>query len=216
MKMSSEQATQILGDLQSEVAGHEATVASVGARRQRFAFSASQGNEEAIAALAQAEADEAGALNAIRNLLLAIDEARKILSAAYARNAKAHAAAVATAYAAKGRELIALDGAICDAIKALRGQLDLRVRLVQEICDLGLLSHFEMQRLGDADTVGNAIFDGLYNHLGSHAKPNHFQGAVDRIAILDGAVLKIDVGRPTLTAIEKELERQCGPKPRAA
>ncbi len=206
-KLSSGEIAETIQKLKAEIAGHRATLAGIGDRRQQFAFAASQGDEEAKGELAKIEADEASATSASKNLTLALAEAEKMHAAADAREAAERDDANAEVQRVLADELIAADKAIVAAIEGLARQLDGRLALVQQIGKLGVLNEGRFQRLAAGEPLAEAIKDALGRHIDHGARPDWCRGALGRLVAIDAAALGVKVDKPEMTAVERELSR---------
>ena len=204
------EAAEIVVGLKSQITEHEQVLRGIKARRQKFAFKASQGDRDAITALGKIEADEAGSTSALKNLELAIAEASERLSAAQRVERAAYDEAAREYLATLSQQLVEADVAIVAHTKALRLMLDDRKELVSEICDLGLLDSMACSRLSNPVTVALAVLDELAPHVAQQARFDHDRGAIDRLTYSDARLLGVETERPpesSWTAVQLELQK---------
>lgn len=210
---------QIVRDLEAQTARHQRTLAQAETLRARHAFNASQGDAGARAALAQVEADERAAESELKNLRLAISQAKVHAEDARAREAAEDQGRREAERAALGDELVEVSGQIVDATRALDALCGKRAEIADEIARRiskdddpnGL----RRSRMRDKQPIGVALIAGLFEWMGSahrgirNVEPN----ALDNLAHHDCRI----AGRqpphtpPVLSAADRELQRLTKP-----
>ena len=118
-EMTSTEAGATVSDLELKIAGHRKVLAGLGKRRAKFAFSASQGDKEAAASLAEIEVDERQSTAALTNLELALAEAREHRATAWRREREEDDEAAIKTVAQMARQLIDVDRALVEGIQTL-------------------------------------------------------------------------------------------------
>ena len=159
------EASDVIDGLRAEMARHKLTLQKVESRRRRNAFKASQREPAATSALAKAEADEVVANARLRNLALALDEAKARLSDAQAREHEQDQAETEAQADALGDELIASTHEIVAAIEQLRDLLQERGEIVEEILQTGVLGEVSSGLLARIEPVSEAIVGELAPHF---------------------------------------------------
>ena len=205
-EMTSTEAGATVSDLELKIAGHRKVLAGIGKRRAKFAFAASQGDKEAAASLAEIEVDEANSTTALRNLELALAEAREHRAAAWRREREQDDKAAVEAVREMGVELLDVDREIAAAAKVVQDLISNRSALVAAITEQRVLPGLKQSRLNDDTVLGAGIlhaFGQQLHRLGRFERP---YGGLDRLVAFDAELLGIEAEKPVLSMVEIALQ----------
>ena len=204
-EMASGDATEIVADLERQLATHRKVIANLERRRAKFAFSAATGDKEAAASLAEIEVDERQSTAALKNLELALAEAREHRAAAWKREREEDDHAAIAAVEEMGAELIELDRAIAASVTTVEHLIADRAKLVEAICDERVLADLKSSMLRNDRMLGEGLIFAFGPHLQQVARFDRPHGGIERLVYSDAKLLGIEAEPPVLTAAEQAL-----------
>ena len=212
-EMSSAEAGATVSDLELKIAGHRKVLAGLGKRRAKFAFAASQGDKEAAASLAEIEVDEANSTTALRNLELALAEAREYRTVAWRRERQEDDQAAVDAVREMAPQLIEIDRTLLEALASVQELVSDRQRMIGAICDQRVLTPIQASRLSNPAVAGQLLVDAFHRHLEQVGRFNRPDGTLAHLVANDAGLFGIDAERPPLSAVQAALQGMLRPAP---
>ena len=203
-------ATRMLQKLTEDRARHERVLAGIETRRSDIVVEAAQGDADARAALAPIDADERECRSELRITVLAIARAQTLLETAIKTELDNSQKERESDFASLSAEVVAIDKEVVEIVNILCDRLTHRADVIADVMALRLLSDYNRRCLGSADSLGDALQDGLRAFLNLRGGGNT-SAALRQFAARDGDILGIEIERPEKTAIQRALERSTEP-----